>query len=272
VLWFHPVLWWLVEQIRLSTEQLVDREVVRLVGARRPYLEALLKLAALVRRRCSSPPRCFLKHGHLAQRVALLVREVSMSRVRLASSLVLVLAVLTAGGWAAVRASADGGIRAGPAPGSASRGGLHAGAAASSTPPPPAPPQAKPTVGATAASPGAVARIDGSLASYAAVAKRYEDAGDLKSAEKTYLELTKVRPQDPQAFLQLAGYYNRRGDFDKTIAALNKRVQLEPTNPEGPYTVATYTGIRPIATRRSTRRRNGTSSRRAWSRLTVPSR
>jgi len=29
VLWFHPVLWWLVEQIRLSTEQLVDREVVR---------------------------------------------------------------------------------------------------------------------------------------------------------------------------------------------------------------------------------------------------
>jgi D-alanyl-D-alanine endopeptidase (penicillin-binding protein 7) len=58
LLWFHPVLWWLVEQIRLSTEQLVDREVVRLVGARKPYLEALLKLAAGSRRPCSSRRRC----------------------------------------------------------------------------------------------------------------------------------------------------------------------------------------------------------------------
>ena len=104
VLWFHPVLWWLVEQIRLSTEQLVDREVVRLVGARKPYLEALLKLAAAGPTPMLQPASLFLKHGHLAQRVALLVREVSMSRVRLASSFVLVLAVLAAGGWAVVQA------------------------------------------------------------------------------------------------------------------------------------------------------------------------
>jgi len=50
------------------------------------------------------PASLFLKHGHLAQRVALLVREVSMSRVRLVSSFVLVLAVLAAGGWAVVQA------------------------------------------------------------------------------------------------------------------------------------------------------------------------
>jgi TonB family protein len=49
-----------------------------------------------------------------------------------------------------------------------------------------------------------------------------------------------VYPKDPKAFLNLAGYYNRRGDFDKTVAALTKRVQLEPANPEGPYTLATY--------------------------------
>ena len=241
VLWFHPVLWWLVEQIRLSTEQLVDREVVRLVGARKPYLEALLKLAAAGPTPMLQPASLFLKHGHLAQRVALLVREVSMSRVRLASSFVLVLAVLTAGGWAAVRAfPLTAAFEPALLPAVPLAVGFTQAPPPPPPPPPPAPPQAKPTVGATAASPGAVPAIDGSLASYAAVAKRYEDAGDLKSAEKTYLELTKVRPQDPQAFLQLAGYYNRRGDFDKTIAALNKRVQLEPTNPEGPYTVATY--------------------------------
>ena len=34
VLWFHPVLWWLVEQIRLSTEQLVDRVADRLILSR----------------------------------------------------------------------------------------------------------------------------------------------------------------------------------------------------------------------------------------------
>jgi len=61
VLWFHPVLWWLVEQIRLSTEQLVDREVVRLVGARKPYLEALLKLAAAGPTPMLQPASLFLK-------------------------------------------------------------------------------------------------------------------------------------------------------------------------------------------------------------------
>jgi protein TonB len=242
VLWFHPVLWWLVEQIRLSTEQLVDREVVRLVGARKPYLEALLKLAAAGPAPMLQPASLFLKHGHLAQRVALLVREVSMSRLRLVSSFVLVLAVLAAGGWAVVQAFpltaafenavlpslpvAVGFMQAPPPP--------------PPPPPPPAPPQTKPSVGVTTAAPGAVPAIDGSPASYVVTAKRYEDAGDLKNAEKTYLELVKAYPKDPKAYLQLAGYYNRRGEFDKTVAALTKRVQLEPANPEGPYTLATY--------------------------------
>ena len=104
VLWFHPALWWLVDQIRLSTEQLVDGEVVRLVGARKPYLEALLKLAAAGPTPMLQPASPFLKHGHLAQRVALLVREVSMSRVRLVCSFAVVLAVLAAGGWFVVQA------------------------------------------------------------------------------------------------------------------------------------------------------------------------
>jgi TonB family protein len=107
-------------------------------------------------------------------------------------------------------------------------------------PPPPAPPQTKPTVGVTVPTPGLVAPAAGSFESLVAAARRYEQAGDLKNAEKTYLELTQARPRDPKAFLQLAGYYNRQGQFDKVVAALSKRIELEPTNPEGPYTLATY--------------------------------
>lgn len=36
VCWFHPLLWRLVDQIHLSVEQVVDREVVALVGERKP--------------------------------------------------------------------------------------------------------------------------------------------------------------------------------------------------------------------------------------------
>jgi TonB family protein len=98
----------------------------------------------------------------------------------------------------------------------------------------------KPAVGATVPTPGAMRPVDASAENYLVAARRYEQAGDLKNAERTFLELTRARPQDPKAFLQLAGYYNRHGQFEKTIAALEKRAQLEPASPEGPYTLATY--------------------------------
>jgi TonB family protein len=244
LLWFHPVLWWLVEQIRLSTEQLVDREVVRLVGARKPYLEALLKLAAAGPTPMLQPASLFLKHGHLAQRVALLVREVSMSRARLVSSFVLVLAVLAAGGWAAVQAfPLKAALDAAVLPSTP----LAIGFAQAPPPPPPpappappAPPQTKPTVGVSVPAPGALPAPAGTFEAAVVAAKRLEDVRDYPAAEKAFVGLSKTYPKNPKAFLQLAGYYNRRGDFDKTIVALTKRVQLEPANPEGPYTLATY--------------------------------
>jgi beta-lactamase regulating signal transducer with metallopeptidase domain len=44
--WFNPAVWWLVSRVRLNREQLVDREVVELTGARKPYLYALIEIAA----------------------------------------------------------------------------------------------------------------------------------------------------------------------------------------------------------------------------------
>src|SRR5690606_19136227 len=39
---------------------------------------------------------------------------------------------------------------------------------------------------------------------------------------------------------QIAGYYNRQGQFDKTIEALEQRAAIEPDNPEAYYTIATF--------------------------------
>jgi tetratricopeptide (TPR) repeat protein len=49
-----------------------------------------------------------------------------------------------------------------------------------------------------------------------------------------------VKPSDPNVYMQLAGYYNRQNQFDKTIDALEQRAKLEPNNPEAYYMIATY--------------------------------
>src|SRR6266567_2939761 len=49
-----------------------------------------------------------------------------------------------------------------------------------------------------------------------------------------------VKPNDPSVLAAKAGYYNRQGDFGKTIDALEKAATLEPNNPEGYHRVATF--------------------------------
>ena len=44
----------------------------------------------------------------------------------------------------------------------------------------------------------------------------------------------------PSCSVQLAGFYNRQGKFDKTIEALNQRAEIEPNNPEAFQTIAGY--------------------------------
>ena len=97
-LWFHPAIWWLINQIQLAREQVVDREAVRRLGARQAYLEALLRMARPAPRLNLSPATLFLKRAHLRQRVTLIVKEVSMSKARLAATLVVMAAVIFVGG------------------------------------------------------------------------------------------------------------------------------------------------------------------------------
>jgi TonB family protein len=88
IFWFHPAIWWLRSRIHLSREQAVDHEVVQLTGSRQPYLDSLLEFAQAQGRPRAVPAPLFLKERQLVQRVALLLKEVSMSRSRLAISMI----------------------------------------------------------------------------------------------------------------------------------------------------------------------------------------
>lgn len=92
-LWFHPAILWLVSQVRLSREQVVDFEVMRITQARRTYLKALLEFASSSRvTAVPAPP--FLAERQLVERVSLMLKEVRMSRARLIASLSAVVCVL----------------------------------------------------------------------------------------------------------------------------------------------------------------------------------
>jgi beta-lactamase regulating signal transducer with metallopeptidase domain len=93
-LWFHPAIAWLISRIRLSREQVVDLEVVKLTDARKPYLEALLEFTNSRALATAIPAPPFLIERQLAERVALMLKEVRMSRTRLIASLTAIAACL----------------------------------------------------------------------------------------------------------------------------------------------------------------------------------
>jgi TonB family protein len=102
--WFHPAVRWLVSRIRLWREQVVDAEVVECLGTRKPYMYALLEIAAGEIAPALRAAPAFLSERQLARRIELLVKEVSMSKARLISSFSILVVVLILAGGLAVRA------------------------------------------------------------------------------------------------------------------------------------------------------------------------
>lgn len=102
LLWFNPAVWWLLAQARLAREQLVDAEVVRLTASREPYIDALLSIARQRHMLDLAPAALFLRRRHLAQRMQSLIKEVSVSRLRLLTSYGSIAAILALAGWFAV--------------------------------------------------------------------------------------------------------------------------------------------------------------------------
>jgi TonB family protein len=83
LLWFHPAVLWLLSQTQLAGEQLIDFEVVRITAAREPYIEALLAMAGVQSVENSAPASLFLRRGHLAHRMRLLVADQAPSTARI---------------------------------------------------------------------------------------------------------------------------------------------------------------------------------------------
>ena len=75
---------------------------------------------------------------------------------------------------------------------------------------------------------------------YFALAKIYEDNGNLEQAEAMYNKAREMRPKDATVYQQLAGFYQRQGEFDKLIDAVQQRAALEPNNAEAHYSIASY--------------------------------
>jgi TonB family protein len=87
VLWFHPAVWYVLSRIQLAREQVVDSEVVRLTENRDGYLDALLEVAAQRLLPDLAPAPLFLRKRHLSARVSAVLKEVSMSKSRIAARL-----------------------------------------------------------------------------------------------------------------------------------------------------------------------------------------
>ena len=107
LLWFNPAIWLLLAKTRLVREQLVDAEVVRLTASRDPYIDALLAIARNgtgVRdlNMELTPAPLFLRRRHLTHRMHSLLRDVSISRLRLVSSYTSIAAILVFAGWFAL--------------------------------------------------------------------------------------------------------------------------------------------------------------------------
>ncbi|MEZ5353388.1 MAG: M56 family metallopeptidase [Bryobacteraceae bacterium] len=93
-LWFHPLVWWLQQRIRLTREEVVDREAVRLTASVDSYVSALLESASASIPDLAPAPTFFFRRG-LARRIRSLYQEVpAMSPVRLFASCSLAVAAL----------------------------------------------------------------------------------------------------------------------------------------------------------------------------------
>ncbi len=97
--WFHPAVRWLITEIQLVREQVVDRDSVEMTCSRQAYLEALLEAARLrVRPNIALAPS-FLGRRQITKRVEVLLKEISMSKFRFALSAALMVVLIAGVQW-----------------------------------------------------------------------------------------------------------------------------------------------------------------------------
>lgn len=138
-LWFNPAIWWLVDRVQATREEVVDQAAMRLSGGRRPYVRALLEFADTTT--VPAAP-AFAERRHLFARITILCEESNMSIKRVVAALALVAFAAGAMGVAGVAAfPINGGEEVIIAPAVQDP--------APPPPPPPPPPPAPPTAKGT---------------------------------------------------------------------------------------------------------------------------
>jgi TonB family protein len=112
--WFHPAVWWLVERIQESREQLVDRLVIARIPSKRVYMAALLAFAD-GGCRPATLATAFLRRRHLRSRLRNLAKESVMSRTRFVWTAVALVCVMSGAIAGTVMALPLGGLIGGAA-------------------------------------------------------------------------------------------------------------------------------------------------------------
>ena len=67
---------------------------------------------------------------------------------------------------------------------------------------------------------------------YHVLGKVYEDAAQMEQAEAAYRKAIELNPSLSDSHQILAGFFNRQGDFDSTLAAMAERARIDSNNPE----------------------------------------
>ena len=116
--WFHPAYHWLFGRIQLTREQVVDEQAVRLLGARKTYLQSLVEIVKRGSSASSLPAPLFLKESQLSHRIRLLLhfREVKLSKTKAVVSLAACFGLLAVAGWWSLSALPLARLSVGPLP------------------------------------------------------------------------------------------------------------------------------------------------------------
>ncbi len=85
-----------------------------------------------------------------------------------------------------------------------------------------------------------IAASPADTSAYQQLAKLQENRGATAEAEATLLKARAIAPKQRPLLVALAGFYNRHGNFDKAMEALETAERLEPNDPAGAQLVATY--------------------------------
>jgi TonB family protein len=224
--WFHPVIGWVVSRVQASREEVVDELTVLTTNARRTYIEALLLFADEAG---VYPATSFARRRHLFQRVLLISKEAVMSSRRIVASCAAMGAVLVMGGWYGADAFPLTAVA--PVPAAQAQAGQ---------PRDIRPGEARPPSRRETELVGVVKAGTQPFATYLELARLQEARGASKEAESTLMQARTLYPNDPNAFREMASFYNRAGQFDETIDMLEQAAAVTPSDAAARHLVATF--------------------------------